>query len=63
MLTLHYKTTVMQPNLAVVIIVVVAAAALIGFLVYQNMKDEKEFEHDADTPVNKPHRGNDEERV
>ena len=53
----------MQPNLAVVIIVVVAAAALVGFLVYQNMKDEKDFEHDADTPVNKPHRGNDEERV
>jgi hypothetical protein len=46
-----------------VIGIAIAATALIAFLVYQNLKDEKEFEHDADTPVNKPHRGNDEERV
>ncbi len=53
----------MKPNLPIIIIAVLAAAALIAFLVYQNLKDEKKFEHDADAPVHKPHKGNDEERV
>lgn len=53
----------MEPNLPLIVFGVIAAIALVAFLVYQNLKDKKQLEEEMDTPVNKPHDVEDEERI
>ena len=47
----------MEYNTPVIAIVVIAAIALIAFLVYRNLRDEKKFEKDIDQPAEHPHPG------
>lgn len=46
----------MQNSLIILIVVACFGIALIGFLVYRNMKDEKEFEEGADSHDDHAHR-------
>jgi len=38
----------MQINYAIIVPVIIVLAALLAWLMYRNVKDEKKFEHDID---------------